>query len=187
MAKEFVDNPELIKDLAEGEKIVWRGRPETFSLMSAEMSKPLTRRWLCCIVAAVVLVALYIVLTVANGLHLNAWLLVLGLVVVAYVAALPAMDRNNILKKCKYYITDRRVILYYGDRDIFSLPRTGLKYARTEAEAGCVHLELGSCVGVKGKKRRVAAFIPKKDDNDNVCGLVLYNVADSDVLKSLFS
>ncbi len=187
MAKEFIDNPEVIKELAEGESIVWRGAPENFPLMNAEMSKALTRRWLGCIIAAVVIVAAYIVLTVGTGAAISVWLLIIALGVAAYFALLPMVDRGNVLNKCRYYITDRRVILHYGGRDIFSLPLAGLKSQIVEAENGCVHVELGKYVGVKAKKRRVAAFVPKRDDNDSVCGLVLYNVADSDSIRKLFS
>ena len=36
----------------------------------------------------------------------------------------------------------------------------------------------------KNGKHRACAFVPKKDDNDNICGFVLYNVADSKELRA---
>ena len=122
-----------------------------------------------------------------SGMEISLWLLLLLLLAVAYLAYLPIIDKNNIYKKCKYYITDRRVIVFYADRDVFSLPLAGLKSSIIPGEDNCIHIELGAAVGVKGKKRRVAAFVPKKDDNDNICGLVLYNVIDSEQLRAFFN
>ncbi len=187
MAREFADNPAFLKELAEDEKMLWKGAPEAFPLMSEENKKGLTRRWIICIVAAVVVVAGFIVLNAVSAAGLNGWVLAVALLIVAYFAFLPVVDRGNVYKKCKYYITDRRVILYYADRDVFGLPRTGLKHEITNAENGCIHIDLGSCVGLKGKKRRVAAFSPKKDDDDKINGFVMYNIADTDSIRALFS
>ena len=186
MAREFQENPSIIKELEEDEKIVWRGAPEAFPLMNEENKKGLTYRWLGCIIVAVALVAIYLMLSLGTEGGVSVWLLILLLVVVIYVAGLPMVDRNNVYKKCKYYVTNRRVILQYGENETFNLPRAGLKSQVVPAEDGCIHVELGSCVGVKGKKRRVASFVPKKDANDNICGFVIYNVADSKELRAAF-
>ena len=186
MARDFDTNPLLLKELAEGENIVWKGAPETFPLMSEENKGGLTRRWICCIVAAVAVVAVFIAFQFSERDDLNLWVLIIALIAIVYFALLPLVDRNNIYKKCRYYITDRRVIVHYGDRDIFALPRTGLRSEIISAEDGCVHVLLGSCIGLSGKKRRVSAFVPKKDENDNICGMVLYNVEDSAALRQLF-
>lgn len=187
MAREIKESPELLKELAEGEKIVWKGAPEAFPLMNEESKKSLTQRWLICIVLAVALVALYIVLAVGRESGMNPWVILIVLAAVAYYACIPVLDRNNIIKKCEYYITDRRVLVEYGGRDIFSLPLAGLRSEIIPAEPGCVHVNLGTCVGIAAAKRRVAAFVPKKDDNDNICGLVLYNVAEDKALKAIFT
>lgn len=187
MARSFEDSVSLAKELTEGEKVVWKGAPEAFPLMTQESKKALTQRWLISIVLAVALVVVYIVLAASADSGVNAWVLIIVLLGVIYYACIPVLDRNNIYKKCKYYITDRRVILEHGERDYYSLPLTGLKAEISPAEAGCIHIDLGSCVGIAGAKRRVAAFVPKKDENENICGLVIYNVADDKVLRSIFS
>ncbi len=184
MAREFHENQNLLKELEEDEKVLWRGAPEAFPLMTEENKKGLTARWLGCIVAAVVLVALYLVLSMNSEQGISAWLLILLLVVVAYVAGLPMVDRSKVYKKCKYYITNRRVILDFDEKETVGLPLAGLKADIVPAEEGCVHVDLGACVGINGKKRRVASFVTKKDGNGNTCGFVMYNVADSKELRA---
>ena len=187
MAREIKESPELLKELAEGERIVWKGAPEAFPLMSEESKKSLVRRWLICIVLAVALVAAYIALTASRESGMNPWVILIVLAAVAYYACIPMLDRSNIMKKCEYFITDRRVLVEYGGRDIYSLPMAGLRSEIIPGEEGCVHVNLGTCVGIPAAKRRVAAFVPKKDDNDNICGFVLYNVADDKALRAAFS
>ena len=183
MARDFQENQNLIKELEEGEKVLWKGAPEAFPLMTEDNKKSITSRWLGCIIAAVVLIALYLVISMGTE-GVSVWLLILLLVVVAYVAGLPLVDRSKVYKKCKYYITNRRVILHFDEKEIVSLPIAGLKADFVSAEEGCVHVDLGACVGIKGKKRRVASFVPKKDANDHVSGFVIYNVADSKELRA---
>lgn len=178
MARQFMDSPELQKELAGDEKVLWRGIPEPFPLITEETRKSLKRRWWCCAIAAVIISAGYTAAILATGGMLNVWALSVALLAVAFVAFVPRIDRRNIIKKCRYYISDRRVLLHYGDIEFFSLPREGLRSRIIPAGEGCVHVELGSCVGIRDKKRRVAAFVPRKDDNGNVCGMVLYNVED---------
>ena len=186
MARAFTAAPEIMKELEQDEKILWMGAPENFPLVNADTKKSLTSRWIGCIVAAVVLIAAYIVSSAA--IHINFWLLIIALAVVAYLAASPLLDRKNVYKGCKYYVTDRRVLIHYADKEIFSLPLAGVKKNILDAESGCVHVELGACVGMKAAKRRAAAFVPKKtDDGETVVGMVLYNVERSDELIKLFS
>lgn len=184
MARTIKDGPSLTKELAADEKVIWKGAPETFPLMTEDNKKGLTTRWLVSIILAVVFIALYIVLSAKASDGINAWLLILVLLGVAYFAFLPIMDKNNVYKKCKYYITDRRVILELAERDYFSLPLTGLKKDIVPAEEGCIHVDLGACAGIAAAKRRICALLPRKDDKNNVCGFVLYNVEDSAELRA---
>lgn len=186
MAREFKDNPSLLKELAEDEKIVWKGAPEAFPLITSDTKPGLIKRWVICAVAAIAFVAVYLAVNASTG-TINGWILLIVFIAVVYFAAVPVLDRNNVFKKCKYYITDRHVFLDYAEKEIYSLPLAGLKREIADGEAGCIHVMLGSCVGVHGKKRRVSAFVPQKDDQDNVCGLVLYNIPDDDKIRAIFS
>ena len=186
MARTFETDIAVTKELRENESIQWKGASEAFPLIDSTNKKALTIRWIICALAAIALVVLYFVANAAMG-SVNIWLLILCLVVVAYFVILPALDRNNVYKNCKYYITGERVILYYGDREFYSLPVNGLKSAILDAGEGRIHVELGSRVGTKAGKLRVAAFVPQKDDNGNVTGLVLYNMEDNDTLRRIFS
>ncbi len=186
MAREFTASPEVMKEIAADEKLVWMGAPEAFPLMSADNKKGLTSRWLGCIVVAVALIVAYILLNASMSGGINAWLLILLLVVVAYIAVMPVLDRNNVYKNCKYYVTDRRVILHLADKDIVALPLNSLKHEISTAQPGCIHVDLGACVGINAKKRLVAAFVPKKDDKENFIGMVLYNVEDNETIRTIF-
>ena len=176
MARTFETDIAVTKELRENESIQWKGASEAFPLIDSTNKKALTIRWIICALAAIALVVLYFVANAAMG-SVNIWLLVI----------FPALDRNNVYKNCKYYITGERVILYYGDREFYSLPVNGLKSAILDAGEGRIHVELGSRVGTKAGKLRVAAFVPQKDDNGNVTGLVLYNMEDNDALRRIFS
>lgn len=186
MARTFETDIAVTKELHENETIRWKGASEKFPLIDSTNKGALTTRWIICAIAAVALVVLYFVLNAAMG-SINVWLLILLLLVVAYFVFLPWLDRNNIYKNCKYYITNERVLLYYGEREFYSLPVNGLKSAILDAGEDRIHIELGSRVGVKTGKLRTAAFVPQKDDNGNVTGMVLYNMEDNDVLRRIFS
>ena len=186
MAREFETDVNIVKELAEGENIVWKGMPEAFPMVTEENKKALTSRWLVCIVVAVALIVVYLAAFMGRGSTVM-WFFIILLLVVGYVAIMPLTDKNNVYKKCKYFLTDRRAILHYGDNEIFVMPLAGLNVAYIPAEEGCVTVELGSTVGMKNGKHRSAAFVPKKDDNDNICGFVIYNVADSKELRAALS
>ncbi len=186
MARTFETDTAVTKELRENETIQWKGASEKFPLVDATNKTALTIRWVICAIAAVALVALYCIVNAAMG-DVNVWLLILLLVVVAYFVILPWLDRNNVYKNCKYYITNERVLLYYGEREFYSIPVNGLKSAILDAGEGRIHVALGASVGTKAGKLRVAAFVPKKDDNGNAIGLVLYNMEDNDTLRRIFS
>ena len=185
MARTFETAPEVLKELEQDENILWKGAPEAFPLVNADNKKSLMIRWIGCVVAAIVLIIGYIIL--AGKADTNPWLIFVVLAVVLYLAASPLLDRKNVYKGCKYYVSDRRVLLHYADKEIYSLPLNGLKQNILAAEKGCVHVELGSCAGMKAAKRRAAAFVPKKNDNGDVIGMGIYNVEESAELNKLFS
>ena len=185
MARTFETDIVVSKELRESETILWKGAPEAFPLVEESNRKYIYNRWIICAVVAALIVAAYGILNLSMGVSI--WLPIIALLVVAYFIFLPCFDKRSVYKNCKYYITNERVILYYGDREIYSLPVKGLKSNILDSGEGCVHIELGTCVGMKANKRRVAAFVPRKDDNGNVIGMVLYNIENSDTFKEIFS
>lgn len=185
MVRTFDIDQVITKELKENESIRWMGAPENFPLVEEFNRKFIYNRWIICAIVAALLVAAYAIINLSIGVSI--WLLLIALLVVAYFIFLPWFDKNSIYKNCKYYISTERVMLYYGERELYSLPLKGLKTRILPAGSGCIHIELGSCAGIRDKKRRVASFVPAKDDNGNVTGLVLYNIEDCDILRRIFS
>lgn len=185
---DFKDSSKLNESLLEGEKILWKGRPETFPLVVPANKKGMFIRWLACAVVFAALTVCYSLAVSANeSLEFNLVVEAVILLVCAYAALLPAIDRNKILKKCKYYVTGDRVIVAVGDNDVYALSRKGLKVLRVPGEAGCVTLLFGSHTAQPARKRRVGAFVPGKDEKGElVTGISFYNIRDDGEIGSFF-
>lgn len=179
----FPDSSRLKESLMKDEKILWRGRPEAFPLLTPANKKGMILRWVLCTVIFAALTLVYTLFTVSNDkLQFNLIVVAIFLLACAYGAFLPALDRNKILKKCKYYVTDSRVIVTVGDNEAFALSRKGLKVLRVPGEVGCVTLLFGSHTGLPEKKQRVGAFVPGKDDKGElVTGISFYNIREDDI------
>ena len=185
---EIKDSSKLRETLMEGETILWRGRPESFPLITAATKKGLVIRWLACAAAFVLLTVCYVLFVNSkDNLSFNFVVEAVLLLICAYVALLPALDRNKIIKKCCYYVTDSRVIVAVGDNDAFPLSRKGLKVLRVPGADGCVTMLFGSNTAQPERKHRVGTFVPGKDENgENITGITFYNVKDDPALKAYF-
>ena len=96
------------------------------------------------------------------------------------------MDRNKIIKKCKYYITDRRVIVAVADKDVFALSRKGIKLIFVPGESGCVNVLFGSAVNIPARKAMLTAIMPVKDEKgEEITGIEFYNIKDDKTVREL--
>lgn len=175
---DFKDTFKLKESLMEGEQILWKGRPEPFPLVTGANKTMILVRWLVCAAVFVVATLCYFFATRgSNGVQFNLIAVGIVLLVCAYVALLPAIDRNKILKKVKYYVTDTRVLTAVGENEVFALSRKGLKVLRVPGESGCVTLLFGSHTALPERKQRVGAFVPGKDEKGElVTGISFYNI-----------
>lgn len=183
----FEDKHALVNELMEGEKVLWKSKAAPFELLGSDAKKSIMNRWIVCALLAVAVIGFYLSVSLSGVVHFNATLLVLLVLVFAYCAAVPVLDRRNIQKKCRYYVTDKRVILCYGDNEVHSLSRAGLRCSVVESAGGTGHVVLGGCVEEPAKKMRVRSFAPLKDDKEAVCGFVFYSVPEIDTVREYFA
>ncbi len=173
------------KELRNGEEVIWAGKPKDFALMSEEVKSSFFTRWIVCAVVAVALLVVYFIANANAEQGVKSGIIILCLLVPIYLACLPVLDKRNILKNCKYYVTDKRVIIDHAEKEFYSINKSCLRSEIVENEGGTITVMLGSLAGMKAGKRRSKAVIPDKDDGGVVTGLVIYNV-DADA-KNYFA
>jgi len=184
----FEDSTKLKTELLEGETILWKGRPEEFPLMTEKTKSGVIKKWLIAIIGAVVFIGGYAIMASSSAAAggVNPTVIAVIALVFAYVAYMPFMDRSKIIKKCKYYITDKRVLVAIGDKDVFALDRNGLKLIYVPNENGCVNILFGTYVDLPESKYLVSAFTPGKvEGSDEVTGILFYNLKDDSDVKAL--
>lgn len=172
---DFKENTAIKDALQNDEKVIWAGKPANFSLMDAATKTSIILRWLISAIIGIGCIVAYCVAYGGTDIF-EPLVIVVVLAVMAFVILRPITDRRNIIKKVFYCITDKRVLVSVGNRDLYELNRNGLKASFTESTNGCVHVALGSCSDMGEKKFRVKALAPKRGQADVVTGFVMYNV-----------
>ena len=169
-----------------GETIQWASKAENFPLLNSINKKSMLIRWIICGILAVLCTIAYIIAVMNTETKFNIILELIILLLFGYTALLPVLDRRKILKKCHYCITNQRAIVAASDNEIYSLNRKAVKIQTVPAEDGCITILMGAMTEAPAKKHRIATFVPPKSDSDNeVIGLVFYNVKDDSLLRSL--
>lgn len=185
---DFKDSSKLRETLMPDEKVLWKGRPEAFPLMTAANKGRMITRWVVCAAVFVAFTVFYLLLANSkDGMEASYIVVAIVLLACAYVALVPIIDRNKIIKKCKYYVTDSRAIVIVGDKEGFALSRKGLKVLRVPGEDGCVTLLFGSHIEQPERKRLVGAFVPGKAENSElITGMSFYNIKDDEEINAFF-
>ena len=185
---EFELNTKTREELNEGESVLWAGRPAPFPLKNGSNKKGLTLRWIICGALFVILTALYAVWSPGSAAGFKPAVIAVLVIVFGYLMLVPVFDRNKVLKKCQFIVTDKRVLTAVSDSAVFALGRAGLKVSAVPAGNGCVHLLLGAAGKLKEKKYLIRTFAPVKAENggEEIVGLVFYNVEDTQELRELF-
>ena len=188
MATNQSDLPGKLKEsLMADEQILWKGGCEPFPLVTPLNKKSLLVRWVLCAALFVILSVAYVLLSLRTAGFSIVVELVL-LVIFAYVAGVPLLDHNKLVKKCGYYVTDKRIISAVGYSEVFPISRAGLKLRAVPAENGCVHLLFGAATELPEKKLPLNAIAPiKSEKGEGVVGLVFFNVKDTPALHELLN
>lgn len=165
----------LKEALQEDEKLLWTGKPGAFALMDDAVKTPLLLRWVVCAVLAVACLAAYIA-AYGGTATFQPLIIVVVVAVFGFIMLRPMMDRKTLMGKVVYAVTDKRVLMCVGGRDVYELARPGLKTTVVQAEGDNVHMALGSCADISRSKYRNKALAPKRGSGDMVNGFVMYNV-----------
>ena len=176
------------EELKEDETVLWAGRPEPFPLKNGSNKNGLMLRWVICGALFVILTVLYAVWSAGSAAGFKPAVVAVLVIVFGYLMLVPVLDRNKVLKKCQFIVTDKRVLTAVSDSAVFALGRAGLKVSAVPAGAGCVHLLLGAAGKLPEKKYLVKTFAPVKAEggSDETVGMVLYNVKDTPELRGYF-
>lgn len=177
-----MNDSKMKRELHEGESIIWQGEPVPFKPSDGDGKKSLTLRIvICAIVYAALMVAYAMLAKDAAGFNITVALVIL--VICAFVACVPILDARKVMDKSSYYITNDRVAVSIDGRDFMAMSRKGLKVKFIDAGNGCVHAAMGALADGGSKKLLTSAIIGKKDDKENVIGIVFYNVKDDGKLR----
>ena len=165
--------------LGKDEEILWSGKAAPFPLMNSENKTSILIRWIICAVFVIGLVGGYFASAANTGVQIKPVVVLIVVFIGAYLALIPVLDRNAILGKRLYFITNRRVMVTEGNRGVWTLDKAGLKTKTPPGESG-THFLFGTATELSAKKARVSAVVPVKEDNGpGITGLVFYNVSDA--------
>lgn len=168
--------------LLDGETVEWTGKSRQFPLLTPDVAVGTWTRWIICLVGVILCSVLYAKYTTQYQ-----WGFELVIIIAfAYAAIIPMMDRNKLLKKCEYYVTNKRIILWNSSsHETFAMNRAGVKVKSCPAGNGCISLMFGTRAKNSPNKARMAAVAPQQDEERNTTGMGFYCVEDSAKLRQL--
>lgn len=183
--KEVVMSDILKNTLAEGEKILWEGRPEKITLFEAKSKAKLILKWLICgfIRLGVTIAVITAALVQEVPLSLSMFVLIfIVLVVCAYIALYDFFDIRKVNNNIRYFISDRNYIIAFSSDTIYSLPKKNCKISERRNELGNKDICIGSYSDKKGKSMYKYSF--RYDFSEgNVYGFIFFNVKDTEELS----
>ena len=178
-----MNDSKVKRELHENEAIVWQGEPAPLKATDGDGKKKLTVRQVICAVIYAALIVAYAML--AKGAAGFNWTVALVMLVICgFVACVPILDAKKVVDKSSYYITNDRIVTSIDGRDFMAMSRKGIKTKFVDAGNGCVHIAMGALADGENKKLLTSAIIGKKDDKENVIGIVFYNVKDDGRLRA---
>ena len=178
-----MNDSKMKRELHENEAIVWQGEPAAFKATDGDGKKKVTVRVVVCAIIFAVLIAAYAMLA-KDTAGFNWVVALVILVICAFVACVPVLDARKVMDKSSYYITNDRVAAAIDGRDFMAMSRKGIKVKFIDAGNGCVHIAMGALAEGENKKLLTSAIVGKKDDKENVIGIVFYNVKDDGKLRA---
>ena len=170
-------------ELAEGEQLLWAGKPEGVVLLDSVMKTRTIVIWIvCCLLLLVDFYCAAVLLSTATLGQRIALLVVFDLVPVLILCN-TVRDTMALQNRTQYHITNRRVLVRTPYTD-YSMPLSaGLP---TEIGRENRSVRLGKAVGIKPVSERGATLTNGLRDEENKPeGVVLYNLSDPDAVIRL--
>lgn len=172
MEKEFMEY------LRENEQVRWEGKPAEFPLMEEVSRKQILRTWILTVAVCAALLGCYLSRFSDYSVGFIGIVIIVGCLVIAS----PFLERGG-LQKCRYWITDQRVILMARDKSFYWMELSAIDEFQL-VQSLTVHpcLVLGGEIFEDVPKQlRWRACHPKMDlqgceNEDCAVGLILYNV-----------
>jgi len=168
--------------LEQNEKILWDSHPEAFETLDKTHRQPFTKKLLITVITTAILLALYILVI---GGH-EPLIIAVVVIIAAYICVSTHMNAWQ-LKKARYLVTDRRIIVMNNDITFAHYNEIPMAFFRKDAD-GHTSLVCGEYAAelVPHKWRSYCAagvrFIP----NTKVCdNLILYAIPDPAKVKEI--
>ena len=170
-------------ELAEGEQLLWAGRPEGVMLLDSVMKTRTIVIWiLCCLLILIGFYCAAVLLSAATLGQRIALLVVLDLIPVLILCN-TIRDTRALQNRTQYHVTNRRVLVRTPYTD-YSLPLSAGLAAEIGRENRSVRL--GKAVGMKPVRERNATLTNSfRNEEGKAEGVVLYNLSDPDAVLRL--
>ena len=177
----------LNKYLRAGEQVRWQSRPENFPVLDGRSKSKILSKCALVVIVAAGLLAGHI--SSSGSPETGFVAVVLG--VTAIVVCAPVLEKMQLMK-CRYWITDQRVIQMNKDKLFYSMELYEIDAFKVMADGRAENcLVLGSSVFDDAEKYiRWRANTPKSEAEtgnrrDHAEGLIFYNAADGEATAAL--
>ena len=168
--------------LEQDEKILWDSHPEAFETLDKTHKQAFTKKLLITVITTAVLLALYIF-----GLgHAEPLIVAVTVIIAAYICVSTHMNAWQ-LKKARYLITDRRIIVMNNDITFAHYDEIPVAFLRQDAD-GHTSLVCGEYAAQlpARKWRSYSAVGVRFEPNSKICdNLILYAIPDPAKVKEI--
>lgn len=105
----------MAKNLADGETVLWKGRPAAIKVMEAPYGIAYMIRWVICLALIIGVLWYQLVYVPARSISISWAFPVIFILLILYCALRPLIDIYTIKQKCVYCITNHRAIVAVMD------------------------------------------------------------------------
>jgi len=191
------NNVDIIgKYYQDGEIVEWSSRPQPFKVKSGCYAKPMTTRLVISLIAAIALVAAYILAANATNSKVGIAGIIIAVVIPGFIAVDPYLNKRRMIKNARYVITNSRLYVQVDSKNVRYINLDDISNIQyVGAENGCGHIIISSdpaAAVAENKLRKVAmspALVKEDVSNQVFCEaktVVLYNIANPEDAMGLF-
>jgi|GEM_PF-1981153 hypothetical protein len=174
-----MDKDEISKllELENDELVIWSGRPEPYEVMDKIYKPVFIRNY---IITFLIIIPIYVAAFIRNmnGGDLN--LTALAVICCFPLVVIPAglSQYREYGKRCRYFITNRNVIVSWDSRRLKYPISDIAKYDSAQLSEEAVTVLIGKAVGMPARKIRDYALrcLSETTDGERPKGCVLYNL-----------